>query len=104
MSGRDWGLFSAFCLAVLAGILLIGLSPRSGGPVAVMVAPWQPASRVMEIVAAADGRYVRSGVADWIIVASSSHSDFVGRLYSAGAWLVADPAAAGGCFIEERAF
>ena len=104
MSGRDWGLFSAFCLAVLTGILWIGLSPRTGAQVAVVVPPWQPASRVMEVIAAADGRYVRSGVSDWIVVASSSHSDFVSRLYSAGAWLVTDPAAAGGCFIEEREF
>ncbi|WP_146177334.1 hypothetical protein [Breoghania corrubedonensis] len=101
---RDWFFFLVFCTAVAVGIVMIGLVPRSGDQVAVMVAPWQSPSAAMEVIAAADGRFVRSGFADWIVVASSPRPDFVNRLYTAGAWIVADPAAAGACLVEQRAF
>ena len=104
MSIRDWLFLLIFSTAVAVGIVMIGISPRSGDQVAVMVAPWQPSSAAMEVVAAAGGRFVRSGFADWVVVASSSRPDFASRLYSAGAWIVADPTAAGACLVEQRAF
>ncbi|MDJ0932858.1 hypothetical protein [Breoghania sp.] len=104
MAWRDWMLFSLFSVAVATGIVAIGLAPRSGDQVAVIVSPWQSASAALVVVAAADGRFVRSGFADWVVVASSSRPDFVSRLYSAGAWTVADPTAAGACLVEQRVF
>lgn len=99
---RDWLAFCAFFGLVGVSLVFIGLTPRAGDAVAVVAAPWQPESTVMKIVAAADGRYVRNGFADWIVVASSDDPQFVERLYSAGAWVVADPAAAGACIVNGR--
>ncbi|MEI2386175.1 hypothetical protein [Breoghania sp. JC706] len=104
MSIRDWTFFMTFAGLVAVAIVVIGLQPKSGDRVAVIVGPWQPPSTAMQVVAAAQGRFVRSGFADWVVVASSSHRDFVSRLYSAGAWIVVDPAAAGGCLVDGRAF
>lgn len=87
---------------VAAGIVWIGLTPRSAGEVAVFAAPWQPAAAAMAIVARADGRLVRTGFADWVVVAASDDAAFIQRLYAAGAWIVADPAAAGACVVLNR--
>ncbi|GJD52242.1 hypothetical protein OPKNFCMD_5005 [Methylobacterium crusticola] len=81
---------------MLALPLLVPLSPRAG-TVAVVGAPWGGSAGTVAIIARAGGAILRPGGLGNVVVARSDLPDFVARLYAAGAWLVLDPAGAGGC-------
>ena len=56
-----------------------------------------PGQNAGEIVARAGGSILRLGGWNNILVVQAESSDFVARLYAAGAWLVVDARFAGGC-------
>lgn len=90
---------AAFALIALAMVLSISLHPKQSSSVAVVVSPWANVTEIVEIIAKADGAIVRQGQWHWVLVAQSDASDFVSRLYSAGALAVLDPVALGACII-----
>lgn len=85
-------LLAAVLLAPLATLAL----PRSD-TVAVIGAPGSGLDGMAALVARARGSIVRTGGLANVIVAVSADPGFAGRLYGAGAWLVLDPVALGGC-------
>ncbi|MBY0298177.1 MAG: hypothetical protein K2X71_19455 [Methylobacterium sp.] len=72
----------------------LGLAAMPCGPV---VAVLGPPGDIGRIVARAGGAILRAGAAGNLLVARSDAPGFTLRLYAAGAWLVLDPMAAGGC-------
>ncbi len=60
--------------------------------------PWLASEDVIYTIAAADGLLVRDGGWGSVVIARSEASDFVDRLYAAGAIYVADARVLGGCF------
>lgn len=68
------------CLALFA----LAAWPTGGGAVAVFAAE----DDALAIIAAADGRIVSGGMADFAVIAVSDDPQFVGKLYAAGATLV----------------
>lgn len=99
---RDRVFLIVFLATTLTGLLLVAIQPRPGNAVAVIMPPWETASRTLQAIATADGRYMRQGLGGWVAIASSDRPDFAARLYAAGAWLVADPLVAGACIAERR--
>lgn len=89
-------LFAAACGLAPAAL---ALAPRAGEPVAVVASPWAP--KAPAIVAAADGVLIDAGRARIVAIATSDASDFVARLYRAGAALVLDGRGAGLCAGEQ---
>ena len=88
--------------AVMTGLAptAMALKPQPNTPVAVIVAPWEPPSTALRVVALADGRVVASAGRAIVIARSGDHASddtFVGRLYTAGAALVINAAAVSGC-------
>ncbi|KMO36527.1 hypothetical protein VQ02_15195 [Methylobacterium variabile] len=85
-----------------AGLVLLLLAPflvvavPHSDTVAVLGRPGGGVAGAAAIVAAAGGRLLGTG-ATGLVVARSDEAGFVRRLYGAGAWLVLDPAVAGGC-------
>ena len=71
--------------------------PRDGQNVAAVFAPWLGTERAFGLVASAGGEIVRTGFIGTILVAHSDSPGFAERLRSAGAWMVVDPLALGGC-------
>lgn len=109
-SGPGWNVrrsdllfLGVFIVAIAGGFAAVALTPPKSGPVAIIVMPWSSGPNPMEVVSAADGRYLRQGAADWIVIAASDEPGFADRLYGAGAWIVANPLAAGGCLSQRRA-
>ena len=90
---------AAFVLMAASSFVLGGLEaqPKDGGDVAAVFPPWISGTGAFERVAEAGGAVIRAGVVDTILVAHSDDSDFARRLHRAGAWLVLDPVAFGGC-------
>lgn len=87
----------ALILFLLAFTPLFALVLPRSETVAVVGPPWGDASGMIAIAARADGAILRPGGHSNILIVNSPHPDFVRRLYGAGAWLVLDPLAAGGC-------
>ena len=98
----DWIFFALFILVVAGGLAAVAVEPPERGAVAIFVPPWASGPKPIEIIAAADGRYMRRGIADWVVIATSDEPGFVDRLYAAGAWVVANPLAAGACIAKRR--
>jgi hypothetical protein len=88
----------ALIFAVLASVALV---PGRLDDVAVVVPPYSDAARVLQVIAAADGRVVRLGRLPWIAVAHSPDPEFVARLRAAGALFVLNPQLLGGCMINQ---
>ena len=88
-------LFGSFIL-----LMLVALQPPSSGQVAIFAAPWSSERELYDMVAAAGGRAVRAGALPFVIVATDPEPGFSDRLYASGAWLVTDPVALGGCFLN----
>lgn len=91
-------------LSIIANALLIGgvltaaaVMPASGGPVAVVVAPWSERADAVAVVAAAGGSLVGTGRWSWIAVARADDAGLPDRLYAAGAALVFDSRLAAFC-------
>lgn len=81
--------------------LLVGM-PGAGGPVLVVGAPGSGTAGIVDIVARADGALLRETLVPWIALARSDSADFSVRLRHAGAWLVLDASAFGGCLGGRR--
>ncbi len=86
---------------VALALPVAALGPRDGGPVLVVGAPGTVLGA--EIVARADGALLRGTLVPWIVLARSDATDFPTRLRQAGAWLVLDASALGGCTPSTRA-
>ncbi|MGI4945701.1 MAG: hypothetical protein ACRYHQ_34935 [Janthinobacterium lividum] len=88
------------CVALAAGSMLAAgassLGPPSDGPIAALYPPWWSASQCL-LAAAAGGRPVRFGAAGFVVVVSPDTPDAARLLRRAGAWLLLDPRALGGC-------
>lgn len=94
---REYSVAFAFGLITLALVLSFSMLPKQGSKVAVVVLPWTQAGEIIDVVARADGSIVRQGKWRWILVAQSDATDFVDRLYAAGALAVLDPLAFSAC-------
>lgn len=89
-------------LTVVGTVLTAGLSSTARGQVAVLGAPWAGFEDVARIVAGADGSIIAPGGLRNVVIARASSSDFVIRLYEAGAWLVLDWDGLTGCLASQR--
>ncbi|PLW74944.1 hypothetical protein [Cohaesibacter celericrescens] len=88
-SAGHYGLLGLFFLMMTISVFLFAVGPRTtGGKVVVFVAPWSTPHRVMDVIANADGSFVGMGTNPWIAIGISQSSDFVSRLYQAGAFYV----------------
>lgn len=102
MRRSDCIFLAVFVLAIIGGLGAVAFEPPERGAVAIFVAPWASGPDPIEIIAAADGRYMRRGMADWVVIATSDEPHFADRLYEAGAWLVANPLVAAACIAKRR--
>lgn len=87
-------------VALAVGSLLAAgassLGPPPGGPIAALYPPWWSASQCL-LAAAAGGMPVRFGAAGFVVVVVPETPDAARLLRRAGAWLLLDPRALGGC-------
>jgi ABC-type nitrate/sulfonate/bicarbonate transport system substrate-binding protein len=93
---------SAIAAAALAALSVVSLAalqaqPRDRTHVAAVFSPWTSGEHAIAQVALAGGLVVRRGIIDAIVVVQGDDPDLIERLYAAGAWIVVDPAAWGGC-------
>jgi hypothetical protein len=84
------------CCSVLA-LAALQAQPRDGDDVAAIFPPWIDGSEAIGRIGAAGGALVRTGITESILVVHGEGADFAARLRQAGAWLVVDPVAFGGC-------
>lgn len=94
---------SVFFLAAAVAVFAVAFSPRgplSAGDVAVVVWPWSPPSRAVEVIARAGGDLVAGARWPFVMMARSSDAAFVDRLYAAGAVVIFRPGVLAGCFRE----
>lgn len=89
------GAASAFSVVALAAMVLSPKNDSEG--VAVVFAPWTNASEALVRAVEPGGRFVRFGAFDFIAVVEPVRADYQERVRSAGAWLIADPAALAAC-------
>jgi hypothetical protein len=86
----------------MASLVALQAQPRDRTQVAAIFPLWANGERAIAQIAQADGRVVRHGIIDTIVVVRGDDPDLVDRLYSAGAWAVIDPGAWGGCLAPRR--
>jgi len=84
------------CLAAAVAALMLGTPAPAAGPVAALFPPWWPAADVF-VAAGSAGRIVRLGLASFIVIVASEDGRVTERLRAAGAVMVFDPIALGGC-------
>ena len=99
-TGSTGSLAPALGLVLATVIILFGLTikpPGSGKPVAVVFGPSVSAQEAFLRVAALDGRIVREGGWDNVIVASFAPGTSFQTLKEMGALLTLDPVLTGGC-------
>ncbi len=99
---RSWVCPMLLLLASLGGVGWLNLRPHSGAPVAALFPPWWDSARAEASVVAAGGTLLRLGAWSAVVVTASDDPEFAVRLRAAGAWLVLDPQALGGCLTEAR--
>jgi len=95
---------SFFAVVALAAASVIAMAmlqaqPRDRTRVAAVFSPWTDGAHAIAAVARAGGLVVRRGAVDAIVVVQGEDPDLIDRLYAAGAWMVVDPAAWGGCLV-----
>ena len=95
--GSSIAIVLANAVLVSAALGAAALTPARGSHVAVMVSPLSPPDRAAAVVAAAGGSLVAGTTAPWIVVANSDETDFIARLYEAGAMTVLNADAAFSC-------
>lgn len=89
----------AFSMVMTLGVFLFAVGPRAvGDKVVVFVPPWASETLAVEVVASADGAFLRGGSWHWIALAQSDDPSFTGRLYQAGAFFVGSGEAFSACF------
>lgn len=104
--GRKGHLFIvlAFSMVMTLGVFLFATGPRAtGDKVVVFVPPWATETRAVEVIASADGAFLRGGNRHWIALAKSDDPSFIWRLYRAGAFFVGSGEAFSACFPVDRA-
>jgi hypothetical protein len=95
MASRIIGFAALGLMAVLPLGVALGAQavPPAGGPVAAVFPPWWQATRVFAAAGTA-GPVARFGALPVIVVVATPDR---ARLRAAGAWLLLDPRALGGC-------
>lgn len=95
----DAGLLIGLSMGALYAGARTGLTPQDpSGGVAVVFAPWTPASAVVSQAVAAGGRFVRFGGLPFVAIVVPDDASYPDRMFSEGAWLVVDSQTPGGCF------
>ena len=98
----SWSAALLLLAASALGTAWLGLRPPAtvDAPVAAIFPPWWDAQRAFAAAASAGGAVVRKGAWSNILVVTAGDGDLPGRLRTAGAWLLVNPTALGGCFKE----
>lgn len=78
-------------------VLLVPILMPKNDRVAVILPPWADSARIMQVISDAGGELINGGRRDWIAVATSQSTDFVSKLYKAGAVMVIDGSIAAAC-------
>jgi len=94
---RDIAIAGLFALLAGGMPAILAILPHPETPVAVVAAPWADRGSAMRIAAAAGGVILDASANGTVAIASSASSDFVVRLYRAGAALVVDGASLSRC-------
>jgi hypothetical protein len=76
---------------------MAALGPEPGRPVAAVFPPWWTGERAFSAASLTGGSIVRFGGLASILVLTSATPDFNQRLHDAGAWVLLDAQAFGGC-------
>ena len=85
-------------LATLLGAGWAGTRPGAEGePVAALFPPWWRAERVLAAALGTEGAILRTGGLAGVLVVQSPEPGFADRLRAAGAWVLLNPRALGGC-------
>jgi hypothetical protein len=92
------GALIATAILGVAGPVALVVMPRPGQNVLVISGIAGSPEHVMAVVAQAGGALVSVNAAGTTAVAAPQAADFIPRLYAAGAFIVLDAAAVGGCF------
>lgn len=92
----------AVTLLLLSAIAVawLDLRPRPDRPIAVVFPPWWRAAAVFRAAAHAEGVIIRTGAWPTILVVQSPDPMFQARLRNAGAVLLLDAQALGGCLAK----
>lgn len=88
--------------ASVAALAVLEARPRDFSEVAAIFPPWMARERALAAVISAGGLVVRQGAVGSILVVHGNDPGVIGRLHAAGAWLVIDPVAFGGCLLPPR--
>lgn len=90
----------ALSLAFCTALFLVGLnlrSPMANEPIALFFDPTADNTHALQQIAALDGRIVRIGGWDNVVVAVFDRDIGVAQLWRHGAWVAMDPVFFGGC-------
>lgn len=90
----------AICLALCTALFLLGLNlrtPVANEPVALFFGPSAGDGGALRQIAALDGRIVRVGGWDNVVVAVFDRDVGIAQLWRHGAWIAVDPVFFGGC-------
>lgn len=93
-------LVPALSLALCTALFLLGLnlrSPVANEPIALFFDPTADNAHALQQIAALDGRIVRVGGWDNVVVAVFDRDIGVAQLWRHGAWIAMDPVFFGGC-------
>lgn len=89
---------SLFLIGLLVLVYAV-LSPRGeNGQYAVLIQPWADASQIAALLKEADAQILSFNERMNVVVVHSDRLDAISALYSAGAWLVFEPAQLSSCF------
>jgi hypothetical protein len=83
--------------ASIMAMAFVALAPVPNHPIAAVFPPWWTAARGFQAAALSGAPIVRTGAFVNILVLSPGEPDLPARLRAAGAWLVLDAKALGGC-------
>ncbi len=95
--------FALPCAILVTSVFLTGLaalSPAADRPVAAVFPPWWTSGQVFAAAARADAPVIRVGAFSSILVMPSASAELSRRLREAGALLLLDARAAGGCAVK----
>ena len=94
----DGSLIAFLALASLFLAARVGLTPRDpASGVGVIFAPWTSEQSAMARATDPGARFVRYGGLPFIVVVVPETSDYLARVYAAGALLIVDPQALAAC-------